>query len=88
MTLRWPPWWDWELELTPHIEKRMEERGFTDVDLRAMLHAATDWSPDHVEGRFVVASRLRQRPWSVIVEPDDDAQLLVVVTAYPVEDTP
>jgi len=22
---RWPGWWEWELELTPHLERRMEE---------------------------------------------------------------
>ena len=31
-----PDWWDWEVELTAHIEKRMEDRDFTEVDLRAM----------------------------------------------------
>ena len=29
-------WWDWELELTPHVEKRMEDHTFTEVDLRLM----------------------------------------------------
>ena len=24
-----PEWWQWELELTPHIEKRMEDRVVT-----------------------------------------------------------
>jgi hypothetical protein len=26
----WPHWWDWDVELTPHVEKRMEDRGFTE----------------------------------------------------------
>ena len=34
-----PEWWDWELELTPHVEKRMEDRTFTEVD-RTALSAA------------------------------------------------
>lgn len=29
--------------------------------------------------------RHRAQPWEVIVEPDDLRQLLVVITAYPVE---
>jgi hypothetical protein len=33
----WPDWWEWELELTPHLEKRMEDREFTEVDLRAII---------------------------------------------------
>ena len=23
----WPDWWDWELELSPHLLKRMTDRG-------------------------------------------------------------
>ncbi len=34
---RWPEWWDWELELSPHLLKRMADRGFSELDLRAML---------------------------------------------------
>ena len=33
----WPEWWDWELELSPHLLKRMLDRGFTESDLRRML---------------------------------------------------
>jgi hypothetical protein len=32
----WPDWWDWALERTPHLEKRMDDRACTEVDLRAM----------------------------------------------------
>ena len=40
---------EWPLELSPHLLKRMEDRG---------------------------------RGWEVIVEPDADRRLLVVITAY------
>jgi len=40
---------------------------------------------DIVPGRWVAASRHRGRRWEVIVEPDLQRELLVVVTAYPVE---
>ena len=33
----WPTWWDWELEMTPHVERRMEDRNFSEVELRDML---------------------------------------------------
>ena len=36
----WPDWWEWELEFTSHLEKRMEDRDFTELDLRAMLERA------------------------------------------------
>ena len=45
----WPDWWEWELELTPHLEKRMEDREFTEVDLRAMLERAEGHHRDVVE---------------------------------------
>jgi hypothetical protein len=50
----WPPWWEWELELSPHVEKRTEDRGFNELDLRTMLQYATGYRPDFVEGRFAI----------------------------------
>jgi hypothetical protein len=79
-----PDWWEWELELTPHVEKRMEDRGFTEVDLRQMLETAQSFREDVVEGRFVVETRFHGRPWEV-VEPDEVEHLLVVVTAFAAE---
>jgi hypothetical protein len=87
MSEHWPEWWAWDLELTPHLEKRMEDRTFTEVDLRAMLQMALGYAPDYVDGRFVIETRHASRSWHVIVEPDSEDKLLVVVTAYPT-DTP
>lgn len=80
----WPEWWDWELELSPHLLKRMGDRRFTEVDLRRMLERAFGYREDVVDGRWVIEARHRRRMWEVIVEPDRERQLLVVVTAYPV----
>ena len=82
--MRWPAWWDWELELTPHVLKRMVDRGFTEVDLRQMLEDASSFRPDVEEGRWVIVSRQRRRSWEIMVEPDEAEQGLVVITAYPV----
>ncbi|HLL88519.1 MAG TPA: hypothetical protein VK324_04395 [Tepidisphaeraceae bacterium] len=68
----WPDWWSWELELTPHLLKRMIDRGFNEVDLRTMLQSAERLRPDHEPGRFVVTCRLRRRAWEVIVKPADN----------------
>ena len=38
-----PTWWDWELELSFHLEKRMLQRDFTEIDLRTMLDRATGY---------------------------------------------
>ena len=80
----WPEWWDWELELSPHLLKRMDDRRFDEVDLRRMLERAYGFREDVAEDRWVIDVRHRRRVWQVIVEPDRDRQLLVVVTAYPV----
>jgi hypothetical protein len=29
----WPGWRDWDIEFTPHLLKRMEDRNFDEVDL-------------------------------------------------------
>jgi len=81
----WPDWWSWEIELTPHLEKRMEDRSFSEVELRAMFARASTYRSDHVEGRFVVVTRHQSQLWHVIVEPAPDERLLIVVTAYKVE---
>jgi hypothetical protein len=82
-----PEWWNWELSFTGHAElrmERMEQRGVTEVDVRAMLEQATRYEPSVVDGRFMIHAVHRQRPWIVIIEPDVDAKLLVVVTPYEV----
>ena len=63
----------------------MEDRAFKEVDLRRMLEYAGDHRADILEGRFVIDVKHAGRPWEVIVEPDDVRKLLVVITAYPVE---
>jgi hypothetical protein len=83
---RWPEWWQWELELSPHLLKRMVDRRFTEVDLRKMLEVAQRYRKDVVENRWVAMTRHRRRPWEIVVEPDGGARLLVVVTAYPIEE--
>lgn len=62
----------------------MEDRGFNEVDLRAMLERASGNRRDVVEGRWVIETRHERRRWEVIVEPDVALRLLVVVTAYPI----
>lgn len=77
-----PEWWAWELELSPHVEGRMEDRDFAEVDLRDMLEHAVGYREDVLDGRWVVETRHRRQPWEVVVEPDMRQQMLVVITAY------
>ena len=65
----------------------MLDRRYTEVDLRRMLEHAGGYRADVVEGRWVIETRRNREDWEVIVEPDDEQRLLVVVTAYPVEES-
>jgi Domain of unknown function (DUF4258) len=85
-TPAFPSWWNWELSFTPHAELRMEQRGVTEVDVRAMLEQAIAFEPSIVEGRFMIPARHQNRPWMVIVEPDPDSRVLVIVTVYEVSE--
>ena len=80
----YPEWWNWELEFTPHLEKRMSDREFSEIDLRIMLENASDYTRDIVEERWIIRTKHQGRKWEIIVEPDFEEKLLVVVTAYPV----
>jgi hypothetical protein len=80
----WPDWWRWELELSSHVEKRMEDRNFSEVALRQMLEGAAGYREDVVEGRWVIQAKHRMVSWEIIVEPDEEEKLMVVITAYPV----
>lgn len=82
--MNWPIWWDWEIEISPHVEKRMEERNFTEIDLRDMMQRAQACDPDEIEGRYVIQTRRQQHDWKIIVEPDEVDHLLVVITAFPI----
>ena len=62
----------------------MEDRSFNEVELRTMLDHARAYRPDIVEDRWIIETRHNRHPWEVIVEPESDGQVLVVVTAYPV----
>jgi len=51
-----------------------------------MLERATGFERSVVEGRFMIHVARNNGPWIVIVEPDTDASVLVVVTAYEVSE--
>ncbi len=82
---RWPPWWEWELEFSSYLLKRMEDRRFTELNLRRMLERATGYRRDLVPRRWVIDTRHRRQAWEVIVEPLAAERLLLVITAYPLE---
>ena len=81
-----PEWWAWGVELSPHLLRRMKDRRFNEADVRAMLDDATGYHEDCEEGRYAIETRHAGRRWEVIVEPVPEDNVLVVVTAYPVEE--
>ena len=82
----WPAWWEWALELTPHLYKRMVDRDFTEVELRQMMEQASGYRPDFIEDRYLIETTHEGRLWHMVVEPDEELRLLVVVTAYRAEE--
>lgn len=77
-----PDWWDWELELTPHLLKRRVDRGFNEADARTMLEDAQNILPQG-NGRFRVETALEGKSWIAVVEPDSGDRVILVITAYP-----
>ncbi len=77
-----PKWWHWEIEITPHAEKRMVQRDFTEIDLREMLESATKLVPDAIPGRWIASSFVRGRKWEIVIEPDSQEKTQVIITAY------
>ena len=82
MPINWPGWWDWDIEVTPHLLKRMIDRGFSETDLRHMLDSATGFRPSVTSGRFVITCPFNAQVWEVVVEPDEPSQTLLIITAY------
>jgi len=81
-----PEWWNWEIEITPHIEKRMISRNFSEIELREMLINAKEFEKDIEDSRYKITSKLRTKKWEIIVEPDYFEKLLVIITAYCIEE--
>lgn len=81
----WPEWWEWELWLWDHVEERMEDRPFAEVDLRRMIKEGKSYKKARRRGRWIIETSHRDQRWEVVVKPDYDAEILEVVTAYPVE---
>jgi len=62
----------------------MADRRFSEIDLRRMLERASGHHEDVVAGRWVIKTKHQGKAWEVIVEPDFERELLVVITAYAV----
>jgi len=52
-----------------------------------MLSDARGYRPDISEGKWVIVTSRRGQAWEVIVRPDNELRRLIVVTAYPYEET-
>jgi len=79
-----PEWWDFELELSPHLEDRMIDRGFSEADLRLMIEVAQALGVGKTPGRWIVRTSHLGEAWEVVVEPDELDRVIVVITAYKV----
>ena len=77
-----PDWWNFELELSPHVEERMIDRGFSEVDLRLMIETTAAIRRGSAKGRWILETAHDGDVWEVVVEPDERDQVIVVITAY------
>lgn len=79
-----PDWWDFDLELSPHVEDRMIDRDFSEADLRLMIEVANRMRSGGSAGRWVLETVHLAAAWEVVVEPDELDRVIVVITAYKV----
>jgi len=63
----------------------MQDRRFTEVDLRTMLERASKLERDVALDRWRILARHQGRAWRVVLDPDAELRILVVVTAYPID---
>ncbi len=77
-----PDWWNFELELSPHVDERMIDRGFAEVDLRLMFEATAAIRRGVAKGRWILEIAHDGDAWEVVVEPDEHDHVIVVITAY------
>lgn len=80
--MNWPEWWKWDIEISSHVEKRMITRNINEIDLRSMLGNPSDYEEDSENGRFLIKSFYKHKCWEIIVEPDFEENILVIITAF------
>ncbi len=78
----WPEWWEWDLDFSSHADKRMSDRVLSEPELRAMLGDATR-IVEQRHGTYIVEAFNDGRRWEIIVAPDNEKRVIVVVSAYP-----
>jgi len=67
LVVTWPDWWDWEIELTPHLQKRMERSRLQRGRPPAHVERARGHRADIVEGRVVIETERKRARWEVII---------------------
>ena len=80
---RRPEWLDWELEISEHALERMIDRDFTELDLRRMFQTTITVRAG-VWPRWEIRTWFAGVRWKLIVEPDPQRYVLILVIAYPV----
>ena len=77
-----PEWLQWELEISEHAQERMVDRDLTEVDVRHMLQTAvtvrsSSWP------KWEVRAWHRGVRWKLIVQPETQRYVVILVTVYP-----
>ncbi len=61
----------------------MDQRGVTEVEVRAMLEDAARAVPDREPGRWAVHTTHDGAPWKIILEPQQEERVTLVITLFP-----
>jgi hypothetical protein len=77
-----PEWWNWPFLLTPHVEFRMEERGLDEIGLRSLLARPVSLQRERPGVRWRVTGREGGASWTVVLEPDTSARVVLVITVF------
>ena len=80
-----PYWWSWPLVIPDHAANRMEERGWTEIEVRRVLGQPRSLDQDPEPGRWRVPCRRGREHWCIIVEPEKRRRWLVMVTIIRVD---
>lgn len=63
----------------------MISRNFNEIDLRSMLSNPFGYERDSEEGRFLIKSVYKHKNWEIIIEPDFEEKVIVVITVFSLE---
>jgi hypothetical protein len=79
---RKPPWSEWEIRFETHARERMSERGLNETEARRLLEHARQYARGRRAGRWLVVGALRGARWVIVIRPEVERPVVVVLTVF------